>query len=80
MGDDTSGNAGPIPVYCQARRDLEEQVWFLGDRLHVLSRQLMSNIGESSRFLEIKAECERMRKGLAESRFSVASHRREHGC
>jgi hypothetical protein len=67
--------------YCQTRRALEELGWFMTDRLCNLSRRLVIITGNNhSEFLEVKCECEQVRREISVARVRLANHRREHGC
>jgi hypothetical protein len=67
--------------YCLMRRDLEERVWRLTNRVPELTSELIMQIGKDhQKFLHLRGEFWEINQRFTEVRRQLQDHRREHGC
>jgi hypothetical protein len=68
--------------YCPARKELEEKAWFAVDRYSSAALDLLDLVGQKTRskFLLAHCECFEAKVVVLEARFTLNSHRAEHGC
>ena len=67
--------------YCPIRKNFEEQILILVDRLVWLTSRLKSFVGDDHQaFISARADCDDTKAEIAESRRDLRFHRSEHGC
>lgn len=67
--------------FCTTRSNLEDRCLTLVSRLFVSSTRLATLVGRDHKaFQAARAECQRTRKELSDSRKRVIEHRIAHGC
>jgi len=68
--------------YCPVRKELEEKQWCAIERYSSAALRLIELVGRTSRrnFLTVHSECWEAKAIISHTRFSLDSHRSEHGC